>query len=101
MVNLACKTVIATITNIKYIDDTVEGYEDYEPGEYSRDCIAIFQSLVNAVSAIYYSTSSLSRKHRFITAISKSSDSQNMSKNILIRIINYFVMYPPGDLQHY
>jgi len=44
--------VIAAITNIKYIDDTVEGYEDYVPGVYSRDCIAIVWSLVNAVSAI-------------------------------------------------
>jgi len=93
--------VIAAITNIKYIDDTIEGYEDYEPGVYSRDCIAIVRSLVNAVSAIDYSISSLLRKHRSVTAISKSSDSQNMSKNILIRIINYFVMYPPGGLQHY
>jgi len=93
--------VIAAITNIKYIDDTVEGYKDYKPGVYSRDCIAIVWSLVNAVSAIYYSISSLFRKHRSVTAISKSSDSQNMSKYILIRIISYFVMYPPGDLQHY
>jgi hypothetical protein len=53
IVNLACKAVIVAITSLKYIDDTVEGYEDYEPGVYSRDCIAIVRSLVNSVSAIY------------------------------------------------
>lgn len=52
IVNLACKAVLAAITNLNYVDDTVEGYEDYEP-VFGRDCIAIIRSLVNAVSTIY------------------------------------------------
>ncbi|KAF8814041.1 hypothetical protein BYT27DRAFT_7083097, partial [Phlegmacium glaucopus] len=39
IVNLACKAVLAAITNLQYVDDTVEDYEDYEPGFYSRDCM--------------------------------------------------------------
>ena len=53
IVNLACKAVLEAITNLKYVDETVEGYEDYEPGVFSRDTIALVRSLVNAVSAIY------------------------------------------------
>jgi hypothetical protein len=45
--------VLEAITNLKYVDETVEGYEDYEPGVLSRDFIALVWSLVNAVSAIY------------------------------------------------
>jgi hypothetical protein len=45
--------VLEAITNLKYVDETVEGYEDYEPGVFSRDSIALVRSLVNAVSAIY------------------------------------------------
>ena len=52
IVNLACKAVISAITDLKYVDDTVEGYKDYEPGIFSRDCIAIIRSLVNTVSDI-------------------------------------------------
>ena len=52
IVNLACKAVISAITDLKYIDDTVDDYKDYEPGVFSRDCIAIVRSLVNAVSKI-------------------------------------------------
>jgi hypothetical protein len=52
IVNLACKAVISAITDLKYIDDTIEGYKDYEPGVFSRDCIAIIRSLVNTVSDI-------------------------------------------------
>jgi len=54
IVNLACKAVISAITDPKYVDDTVEGYEDYEPGVFSRDCIAIVRSIVNAVSDIIF-----------------------------------------------
>ena len=50
IVNLACKAVLASITNLKYVDDTVEGYEDYVPGICSKDVIAVVRSLVNAVS---------------------------------------------------
>jgi hypothetical protein len=45
--------VLEAIINLKYVDETVEGYEDYEPGVFSRDSIALVRSLVNAVSAIY------------------------------------------------
>jgi hypothetical protein len=52
IVNLACKAVLAAITNLIYVDDTAEDYQDYEPG-FSRDVIAMIRSLVNAVSIIY------------------------------------------------
>ena len=54
VVNLACKAVIAAITDLKYVDDTVESYKDYEPGVFSKDCIATVRSLVNAVSDIIF-----------------------------------------------
>jgi putative N-acetylmannosamine-6-phosphate epimerase len=45
--------VLAAITNVEYIDETVEGYTDYEPGVYqSKDVIALVRSLVNKVSVI-------------------------------------------------
>ena len=40
IVNLACKAALAAITDLEYIDDTVEGYQDYEPSIYQTDCIA-------------------------------------------------------------
>ena len=49
IVNLACKAVLAAITNLEYVDDTVEGYTDYEPSRFSRDLIATIRSLVNSV----------------------------------------------------
>jgi hypothetical protein len=50
IVNLACKAVLAAITNLKYAEDLAEGYEDYEPALYGgKDCIANVRSLVNAV----------------------------------------------------
>ena len=49
IVNLACKAVLAAITNLVFIDDTVENYQDYEPSVYQKNCIATIQSLVNAV----------------------------------------------------
>jgi len=48
IVNLACKAVLAAITNLKYVEDLAEDYEDYEPA-YAKDCIASVWSLVNAV----------------------------------------------------
>ena len=46
--------MLEAITNLKYVDETVEDYEDYEPGVFGgRDTIALVRSLVNAVSAIY------------------------------------------------
>ena len=54
IVNLACKAVLEAITNLEYVDETVEGYEDYEPGVFAgRDTIALVRSLVNALNAIY------------------------------------------------
>ena len=50
IVNLACKAVLEAITNLKFVDDTVEDYEDYEPSGFSRDVIATVRSLVNAVN---------------------------------------------------
>jgi hypothetical protein len=55
IVNLACRAVLAAITNLEYVDDTVQDYQDYEPGIYSaKDCIATVRSLVNSVSFYYY-----------------------------------------------
>ncbi|KAF8235398.1 hypothetical protein L208DRAFT_1257325, partial [Tricholoma matsutake] len=52
IVNLACKAVLAAITNLKYTEDLAKGYEDYEPAyANSKDCIATVWSLVNAVHA--------------------------------------------------
>ena len=49
IVNLVCKATLAAITDLVYIDDTVETYQDYEPSVYQKDCIATIRSLVNAV----------------------------------------------------
>ena len=49
IVNLACKAALAAITDLFYIDDTVEHYQDYEPSVHRKDCIATIRSLVNAV----------------------------------------------------
>jgi hypothetical protein len=54
IVNLACKAALAAITDLSYIDDTIEGYSDYDPSySYARDCIATARSLVNAVNYIF------------------------------------------------
>ena len=52
IINLACKAVLAAITNIKYADDSAPSYEDYEPSAFSHDCIANIRSLVNAVNSL-------------------------------------------------
>jgi hypothetical protein len=53
IVNLACKAALAAITDLTYIDDTVENYSDYDPSfTYAKDCIATAHSLVNAVNYI-------------------------------------------------
>jgi hypothetical protein len=45
--------VLAAITSVEYINETVEGYKDYEPGPYQqKDVIALIRSLVNKVSVI-------------------------------------------------
>ncbi|KIK03726.1 hypothetical protein K443DRAFT_94647 [Laccaria amethystina LaAM-08-1] len=50
IVNLACKAVLAAITDLTYIDDTIEDYSDYDPSfTYTKDCIATARSLVNAI----------------------------------------------------
>ena len=68
IVNLTCKAVISVITDIKYINDAAEGYKDYEPDVFFRDCIAIVQSVVNAVSDIIFILLLL-KTYRSITAI--------------------------------
>lgn len=53
IVNLACKAALAAITDLTYVDDTIEDYSDYDPSyAYGRDCIATARSLVNAVNYI-------------------------------------------------
>ncbi|KAM6494640.1 Ribonuclease H-like domain containing protein, partial [Amanita muscaria] len=49
IVNLACKATLAAITDLNYVDDTVEAYRDYEPKHYGKDCIATIRSLVNSI----------------------------------------------------
>jgi hypothetical protein len=54
IVNLACKAALATITDLSYIDNTIEDYSDYDPSvTYAKDCIATAHSLVNAVNYIF------------------------------------------------
>ena len=81
----------------------VEDYNYYEPGAFSRDCIAIVRSLVNAVSNItfFFNFIATKKKSRFVTAISKNSNFWNMFNYILSKTISYFVMYPQDGLQHY
>ena len=49
IVNLACKAVLGVLTELKYIDETQEGNEEYNPGVFSRDCIALVRSMVSVV----------------------------------------------------
>jgi hypothetical protein len=50
IVNLACKAVLGTLTEISFIDETQEGYEDYDPvSPVGRDCIATIRSLISTV----------------------------------------------------
>ena len=41
---------ISSNYNLDFIDDTVEGYEDYEPSNYSKDCIATIHCCINSVN---------------------------------------------------
>jgi len=50
IVNLACKAVLGVLTELKYIDETQEGYEEYNINAVSRDCIALVRSMVSAVN---------------------------------------------------
>jgi hypothetical protein len=50
IVNLACKAALAAITNLDFVHNTIKGYEDYEPSNYSKDCIATICSFVNSVN---------------------------------------------------
>ena len=51
IVNLACKAVLGVLTELKYIDETEVGYEDYDPENAfgGRDCIATIRGLISAV----------------------------------------------------
>jgi hypothetical protein len=40
---------LAAITDPGFIDDSAEGYTDYEPSNYGKDCIATIRSFVNSV----------------------------------------------------
>ena len=65
--------MLEAITSLKYVDEKVENYEDYEPGGFSRDTIALVRSLVNSVSAIYNQILLLLIKYRFVAVISKAT----------------------------
>jgi hypothetical protein len=53
IVNLACKAALAAITDLTYVDDTIDTYSDYDPSfTITKDCIATACSLVNAVNYI-------------------------------------------------
>jgi hypothetical protein len=41
--------VLGVLTELKYIDETQEGYEEYDHNVFSRDCIALVRSMVTAV----------------------------------------------------
>ena len=41
------------MTSLKYVDDTIEDYEDFEPDGFSLDLIAKIRSLVNLVGLNY------------------------------------------------
>lgn len=93
IVNLACKAVLTAITNLKYVDDTVENYEDYEPSIFNPDCIATIRSLVNTVSILLkFIILVIDEISRFGTVTSKSNGSQNMLRHSLISTINCFAM---------
>ena len=54
IVNLACKAALTAITDLTYIDDTIEDYSDYDPSYvYTKDCIATVCPLVNVVNYIF------------------------------------------------
>jgi hypothetical protein len=41
IVNLACKAVLGVLTELKYIDETQEDYEEYDPQNiFQRDLVA-------------------------------------------------------------
>jgi hypothetical protein len=46
------QAALAAITDLAFVDDTVENYKDYEPSNYSKDCIATICSFVNSVNNI-------------------------------------------------
>ena len=79
--------MLSAITNIKYVDDTVEGYEDYEPGVFSRDSIAIVRSIVNAVSFIIF---------YFIVTKNIQVRNSNLKKQ---RFLEYVQLYFGEDYQ--
>jgi len=54
IVNLACKAVLAAITDLKYADNDTEVEEEYMPTTFGKDCIAAVCSFVNAVFIWYF-----------------------------------------------
>jgi hypothetical protein len=54
-VNLACKAVIAVLTNTKHIDETQDDYEEYNADiVHNRDIIANLRSLITSVCSELY-----------------------------------------------
>lgn len=51
IVNLACQAVLKMLTRVEFIDETVEGYEEYNVEEnlYNKDLIASIRSLISTV----------------------------------------------------
>ena len=36
--------------DLAFVGDTIDGYEDYEPSNHTKDCIATIRSFVNSVN---------------------------------------------------
>jgi hypothetical protein len=50
IVNLACKAVLAVLTNVVYLDDSQPGYMEYDASvPYDRDVIATIRSFISTV----------------------------------------------------
>ena len=51
IVNLACQAVLRMLTSMEFIDETTEGYQEYdvEGNLYNKDLIATIHSLISTV----------------------------------------------------
>ena len=80
IVNLACKAALAAITDLKYVDDTIKDYSDYDPSDtYTKDCIATSRSLVNSVYSVALLLSIFTNNiNRFEIVASRNISFQNM-----------------------
>ena len=83
IVNLACKAVLAAITNLKYAEDLAEGYEDYEPALYDRkNCIATIRSLVNAVIFFFKKLHIVSNNMLFLQVHASNLKKHHFSEHV-------------------